>query len=90
SFPQYGGMFYMGEVDGCLGIATLPFDNTRNNPLAPLFVNKDAALSLEAGTLFPALRGLTLTVGMDAGRGEIKLSGADSSESLLAYLLSLN
>lgn len=90
SFPQYGGMFYMGEVDGCLGISTIPFDNTRNNPLAPVFVNKDAALSLDAGALIPSLRGLTLSVSMDSGRGEIKLSGADSSASVLAYLLSLN
>ncbi len=90
SFPQYGGMMYMGEVDGCLGVSTIPFDNTRNNPLAPLFVNKDAALNIDAGALIPSLQGLTLSMGMDAGQGEIKLSGADNSASILAYLLSLN
>lgn len=90
SFPQYGGMFYMGEVDGCLGISTVPFDNTRNNPLAPVFVNKDMALSADAGALVPALRGLTLSVSMDSGRGVIKLSGASTAASVLAYLLSLN
>ncbi|MBD5333435.1 MAG: hypothetical protein HDR97_06835 [Bacteroides sp.] len=90
SFPQYGGMFYMGEVDGCLGISTIPFDNTRNNPLAPIFVNKDAAMSLDAGALFPSMSGLTLTMGMDAGHGLIKLSGTDATAGVLDYLLSVN
>ena len=90
TFPQYGGMFYMGEVDDCLGISTVPFDNTRNNPLAPQFVNKDMALSADAGAILPALRGLTLSVSMDAGRGDIRISGNPSVGSVFAYLLSLN
>lgn len=87
SFPQYGGMMYMGEVDGCLGISTIPFDNTRNNPLAPTFVNKDFAVSADLAGIIPALGGLSLTASMDEGVGQAKLKVSDGSKSTLAYLL---
>ena len=89
SFPQYGGMFYMGEVDGCLGIATRPFDNTLNNPLAPAFVNKDLALSVDLGVFMPYLAGLTLDASMTDDSGQANINVADGSDmTVISRLLS--
>lgn len=91
--PQYGKTMYIGNVDGYLGISTIGFDNTRNNSLAPTFVNKDmaASLSLRPLTDFvptaPAGTGLVLSVGMDGGRGEMKLKAEGTQLPVLQFLM---
>ena len=83
TIPQYGMDFYVGNVDGYLAIANIPFENTRNNSLAPMFVNKDAALCIDLPSLdllSPAAPsyGLKVDVNMQGseGKAEISLPGA--------------
>lgn len=83
TIPQYGMEFYVGNVDGYLAIANIPFENTHNNSLAPLFVNKNAALSFELPTLkvfSPAAPAYGIKVAVDMqgseGKAEISLPGA--------------
>ena len=53
--PQYGMNLYLGNVDGYFAVSNMPFDNTRQNSLAPLFSGKDGAVMLE----LPSLRSLS-------------------------------
>ncbi len=46
---------YLGNVDGYFAVSNMPFDNTRQNSLAPLFSGKDGAVMLE----LPSLRSLS-------------------------------
>lgn len=83
TIPQYGMEFHVGNVDGYLALSNIPFENTRQNSLAPMFVNKDAAMTLEIPSLqlfsesAPAY-GLKIKVemGESEGKAEISLPGA--------------
>ena len=91
--PQYGKTMYIGNVDGYLGISTIGFDNTRNNSLAPTFVNKDmaACVSLRPLSDFlptaPKGTDLLLSMGMDNGKGEIKLQAGGTQLPVLLFLM---
>lgn len=92
--PQYGKTMYIGNVDGYLGISTVGFDNTRNNPLAPTFVNKDMAASLTLEPLSAYMpvatgdAGLVLTASMDNGKGSFKVKATGTQSPLLVFLMS--
>ena len=90
--PQYGMNFYIGNVDGYLAVSNMPFDNTRSNSLAPLFVNKEAAVTVE----IPSLRelssmapayGIKLTVNMEGAKGSAELSLPGSDTPILETIL---
>lgn len=93
AIPQYGKTMYIGNVDGYLGISTVGFDNTRNNSLAPTFVNKDmaASLSLVPYSVYvpgaPDGSGLVLTASMDNGKGSVKLKATGTEYPLLVFLM---
>lgn len=93
--PQYGKTLYIGNVDGYLGISTIGFDNTLNNSLAPVFVNKDfaASVTLQPSSLFGGEEtqpsSLTLSATMDNGSGDVKLQAEGLSTSIITYLISL-
>lgn len=92
--PQYGKTMYIGNVDGYLGISTVGFDNTRNNSLAPTFVNKDMAASVSLNPLSdfvstaPEGTSVVLSASMDDGKGEIKLKATGTQWPVLVFLLS--
>lgn len=86
--PQYGKNLYIGNVDGYLGISTKEFDNSRNNSLAPTFVNKELAFS----TVFPmGDDGVSLdaSVSMAGSKGQAKMKIKGTEVSTLMYLLSM-
>lgn len=86
--PQYGKNLYIGNVDGYLGISTKEFDNSRNNSLAPTFVNKELAFS----TVFPmGDDGVSLdaSVSMAGSKGQAKMKIQGTEASTLMYLLSM-
>lgn len=87
--PQYGKNLYIGNVDGYLGISTKEFDNSRNNSLAPTFVNKNLAFA----AAFPmgGDDGITIdtSVSMASGKGQAKLKVNGTDSSTLVYLLSM-
>lgn len=85
--PQYGKNLYIGNVDGYLGISTKEFDNSRNNSLAPTFVNKDMAFA----TAFPMDGGVTIdaSVSMTSGKGQAKFKVNGTDSPTLMYLLSI-
>ena len=91
--PQYGKTMYIGNVDGYLGISTIGFDNTRNNSLAPTFVNKDVAACVSLRPLSdfiptaPKGTDLLLSMGMDNGKGEIKLQAGGTQLPVLLFLM---
>ncbi len=93
AIPQYGKTMYIGNVDGYLGISTIGFDNTRNNSLAPTFVNKDMAanLSLEPYSDYvhgaPEGTGLVVSASMDNGKGVVKLKADGTQWPVLVFLL---
>lgn len=93
AIPQYGKTMYIGNVDGYLGISTIGFDNTRNNSLAPTFVNKDMAanLSLEPYSDYvhgaPEGTGVVVSASMDNGRGVVKLKADGTQWPVLVFLL---
>lgn len=92
AIPQYGKTMYIGNVDGYLGISTIGFDNTRNNSLAPTFVNKDMAanLSLEPYSDYvhgaPEGTGLVVSASMDNGKGVVKLKADGTQWPVLVFL----
>lgn len=49
--PQYGMNLYIGSVDGYFAVSNMPFDNMRQNSLAPLFTGKEGAVTLELPSL---------------------------------------
>lgn len=90
--PQYGMNFYVGNVDGYLGIANFPFNPNQQNELSPLFNGKDGALSID----LPSLKlispmapefGVKVTSQFagDKGSAEITLPGMD--EPILQAIL---
>ena len=90
--PQYGMNFYVGNVDGYLGIANFPFNPNQQNELSPLFNGKDGALSID----LPSLKlispmapefGVKVTSQFagDKGSAEITLPGTD--EPILQAIL---
>lgn len=93
AIPQYGKTMYIGNVDGYLGISTIGFDNTRNNSLAPTFVNKDMAanLSLEPYSDYvhgaPEGTGVVVSASMDNGKGVVKLKADGTQWPVLVFLL---
>lgn len=93
AIPQYGKTMYIGNVDGYLGISTIGFDNTRNNPLASIFANKDVAgcLSLEPYSAYvpgaPEGTGLMLSVSMDNGKGSMNLKANGTQYPVLVFLM---
>lgn len=93
AIPQYGKTMYIGNVDGYLGISTIGFDNTRNNSLAPTFVNKDMAanLNLEPYSDYvhgaPEGTGLVVSASMDNGKGVVKLKADGTQWPVLVFLL---
>lgn len=90
--PQYGKTMYIGNIDGYLGISTIGFDNTRNNPLAPTFVNKEFAASFSLtpySAYFPGAAedmGVELTASMAEGKGTAKLKVEGSQYPVLVFL----
>lgn len=90
--PQYGMNFYVGNVDGYLAISNFPFDNTRQNSLAPIFVNKNAAAAIEIPSLqmlssgAPSY-GVMLTVGVEDSKGNAELSLPGSDKPILETIL---
>lgn len=95
SVPQYGKEMTIGNVDGYLGISTIGFDNTRNNSLAPIFVNKDMAFNFTANPLSDYLDeapegvALEVSLGMTDSKGQAKFALPGSGRPILEYLLSL-
>lgn len=91
--PQYGKTLYIGNVDGYLGISTIGFDNTRNNSLAPTFVNKEMAanLSLEPYSDYvpsaPQGTGLNLSAAMENGKTSVKIKVTGTENPALVFLL---
>lgn len=76
--------FHVGTVDGYLAVSNIPFSPDQQNSLAPVFVNKKGAMSLNLPTLkimSPAapVWGISLTVESDgtAGKGKLTLNGTD-------------
>ena len=92
--PQYGMNFYIGNVDGYLAVSNLPFENTRNNSLAPMFVNKEAAATVEIPSLkaisagAPSF-GVKLTINMEGSKGKAELSLPGSDKPILETILFL-
>lgn len=92
TIPQYGMEFYVGNVDGYLAIANIPFENTRNNSLAPMFVNKEAALCLDLPS-FNMLSpggpeyGLKFTADMQGSEGKAELSLPGAKYPILETIL---
>lgn len=93
--PQYGMDCYIGAVDGYLAISNLPFENTRQNELAPLFNGKDMAVSVDLPTLkvfSPAAPAFgvkfTLQGTEDGSQIEFSLNGTNKPilETLIATL----
>ena len=79
-----GETIYAGNIDGYLAVANFPFNPNQQNELAPLFVNKKSAISLNIPslrTLSPAapVWGVSLTVENDGvtGKGRLTLTGTD-------------
>ncbi|MCM1162904.1 MAG: hypothetical protein NC339_01425 [Muribaculaceae bacterium] len=58
SINNYGLNLYMGNVDGYMAISNHHFSDTGENPLAPLFVNKEAAARVAIPSLKPYGPGL--------------------------------
>lgn len=91
--PQYGKTLYIGNVDGYLGISTIGFDNTRNNSLAPTFVNKEmaASFSLEPYSAYvpsaPQGTALSLTAAMENGKTTVKIKATGTDNPALVFLL---
>ncbi len=92
--PQYGTNLYVGCVDGCFAVSTLPFDPNRQNALAPQFVNKEVAASI----LIPSLAGITGNApgwGVDikcdytGAEGHLTLSLPGSEGSVISNILQL-
>lgn len=94
ALPQYGGTMYIGDVDGNLGISTQPFDNTRNNSLAPVFVNKDMAASFTFEPDPHYFNGdaggvpVEITASMDGSQGQAKVRLTGVKGSALSYIFS--
>lgn len=93
AIPQYGKTMYIGNVDGYLGISTIGFDNTRNNSLAPTFVNKDMAANVSLMPYSdyihgaPEGTGVVVSASMDNGRGVVKLKADGTQWPVLVFLL---
>lgn len=93
--PQYGKEITIGNVDGYLGISTIGFDNTRNNSLAPMFVNKEMSLNIIADPLSDYINGapegvaMELAIEMSGGKGQAKFALPGSNGPILTYLLSI-
>lgn len=92
--PQYGMNLYMGNVDGYFAVATFPFDNNRDNSLAPVFGGKEAAavFSLPSVSLLSPSApswGLDVKAQFDGSKGQVELSLPGSEGSVLVNLLSL-
>ncbi|MDE6393912.1 MAG: hypothetical protein K2K77_01110, partial [Duncaniella sp.] len=85
--PQYGREWHIGNVDGCFAISTIGFDNTANNSLAPVFVNRDMAADLNLN--LPDGTGVKVTANMTKGKGQFKFSIPDSQTPLLVHILSI-
>ena len=93
AIPQYGKTMYIGNVDGYLGISTIGFDNTRNNSLAPTFVNKDMAANVSLVPYSdyvhgaPEGTGVVISASMDNGKGTVKLKADGTQWPVLVFLL---
>lgn len=93
AIPQYGKTMYIGNVDGYLGISTIGFDNTRNNSLAPTFVNKDMAANLSLVPYSdyihgaPEGTGVVISASMDNGKGVVKLKAEGTQWPVLVFLM---
>ncbi len=90
--PQYGMNFYIGNVDGYLAVSNLPFENTRKNSFAPMFVNKEAAATLEIPSLSvlsagAPTYGIRLTVNMEGSKGNAELSLPGAKAPILETIL---
>ncbi|MCM1137710.1 MAG: hypothetical protein NC221_03250 [Duncaniella sp.] len=90
--PQYGMQFYIGNVDGYLAIANIPFDNTRQNSLAPIMVNKEAALCVELPSLnnlipYGPEYGIKLTADMQGSEGKAELLLPGATHPILETIL---
>ncbi|MDE6037306.1 MAG: hypothetical protein K2G05_03490 [Duncaniella sp.] len=85
--PQYGRDWYIGNVDGCFAISTIGFDNTSNNSLAPVFVNRDMAADLSFN--LPDGAGAQLSATMTDGKGQFTFTIPGSQTPLPAHILSL-
>lgn len=82
--PQYGMNIYMGNVDGYLAVSNIPFEDNRQNSLAPVFNGKVGALSLSLPTLkvfgdgMPDYGvGVKVQMNPDNATGELVLTGTD-------------
>lgn len=87
--PQYGKTLYVGNVDGCFGISTIGFDNSRDNSLAPTFVNKDMALNFSMNPYSSQVEGvgLNLDASMAGGKGQAKLTVPGTQTPILVFLM---
>lgn len=85
--PQYGREWHIGNVDGCFAISTIGFDNTANNSLAPVFVNRDMAADMNLN--LPDGAGVQLSASMTKGKGQFKFTMPGSQTPLLVHILSI-
>lgn len=91
--PQYGTTLYVGNVDGYLGISTVPFSPNRQNALAPLMANKDAAVTFTLPALSLSGHATPLPLRIEGtfggATGHITLTIPGTTTSPLATLLGL-
>ena len=85
--PQYGRDWHIGNVNGCFAISTTGFDNTNNNSLAPIFVNRDMAADLALN--LPDGTGVQVSANMTNGKGQVKISIPGTQTPLLVHILGL-
>lgn len=90
--PQYGMQFYVGNVDGYLAIANIPFENTRENSLTPLMLNKEASLCVELPSLNDMIPygpeyGIKLIADMQGSEGKAELSLPGAKYPILETIL---
>lgn len=91
SMNAYGMSLYAAAVDGYLGIATFPFSPTRNNELAPYFVNRQAGiyLNLPAIPMLDDAPGIIADFQMQQAAASLSLECPQGLVSLMNFIAAL-
>lgn len=84
---------YVGNVDGYLGISTIPFDADQNNSYATTFLGKKFACALdlpkELGLMKDIPFGVDMTVDVESNQFNVKMKLTDADTPVLVALMQL-